>query len=126
MLLTCERLLTCSPPRVLPTDQVSDGETPPAELAESGTASHPSPPDAAKDTVEVSSQPAPLEPDTGGEGDDVMVEANALAAEDRGDEPLPDTEETGQGDVQSPSRLSPEQTVPPEASVQSPIGDRVN
>ena len=81
MLLTCERLLTCSPPRVLPTDQVSNGETPPAELAESGTASHPSPPGTAKDAAEVSSQQAPLEPDTSGGGDGAMVEANASAAE---------------------------------------------
>ena len=95
MLLTCECLLSCSPPRVLPIDQVLDGETPPAELAESGTASHPSPPGAAKDAAEVSSQQAPLEPDTGGGGDDVMVEANTSAAEDLGEKPLPDTEETG-------------------------------
>ena len=87
--------MTCSPPRVLPTDQVSDGETPPAELAESGTASYPSPPGAAKDATEVSSQQAPLELDTRGGGDDVMVEANTSAAEDRGEKPLPDTEETG-------------------------------
>ena len=87
MLLTCERLLTCSPPRVLPTDQVSDGETPPAELAESRTASHPSPPGATKDAMEVSSQQAPLEPNTGGGGDDVMVEANTSAAKDPGRSP---------------------------------------
>ena len=125
-ILTCERLLTCSPPRVLPTDQVSDGETPPAELAESGNVSHPSPPGAAKDATEVSSQQAPLEPDTRGGGDDVMVEANASATKNRGAKPLPDTEETGRGDVQSLSRSSPERTMPPEAPVQSPVGDRVD
>lgn len=95
MLLMCESFLTCSPLRVLPTDQVSDGETPPAELAESGTTSHPTPLGATKDTAEVSSQQAPLEPDTGGGGDDVMVEVNTSAAKDPGEKSLLDTEETG-------------------------------
>lgn len=119
-------LLTCSPPRVLPTDQASDGETPPAELAESGSASHPSLPGATKDATEVSSQQAPLEPDTGGAGDDVMAEANTSTTEDPGERPLPDTEETGREDVQSPPRWSPQRTMPPEASVQSLIGDQAN
>ena len=55
-----------------------------------------------------------------------MVEANTSATEDRGEKPLPDTEETGQGDVQSPPRLSPERTMSQEAPIQSPAGDWVN
>ena len=48
--------LTYSPPHVLPIDQASDGETPPAELAESGSALLPSPSGAKKDATEVSSK----------------------------------------------------------------------
>ena len=55
-----------------------------------------------------------------------MVEANTSAAEDPGEKPILDTEETGQENVHSPPRLSPEHTMPPEAQVQSPTGDRVN
>ena len=55
-----------------------------------------------------------------------MVEVNTSATEDPGEKTLPDTEETGQGTVQSPPRLSPEHTMCPETQLQSPTGDRVN
>ena len=74
----------------------------------------------------MSSQQAPLEPNTGGGGDEIMVEVNTSATEDPGEKTLPDTEETGQGTVQSPPRLSPEHTMCPETQLQSPTGDRVN
>ena len=55
-----------------------------------------------------------------------MAEANTSAAEDPGERPLPDTEETGPEDVQSPPRRSPERTMPPKVPIQSLVGDRVN
>ena len=130
-----KHLSICSPPHVLPTDQISDGESPPAELAKSGTASHPTPPGATKDATEVSSSKAPLEPNTGGGGDHAMAEADATttegqgeetpqAAEDQGENTPLVAEEEGQRDAQSPPRTSPEHDVPLELPAQSPIRDR--
>ena len=120
-----EHLSICSPPRDLPTDHVLDGESPPAELAESGTASHPTPPEVSKEAAEVLSRRAPSEPNTGGGGDDVMAEVNTSAAKDQAKETPLATEEGERCLAQPPPRTSPERSMPPEVPAQSPTGGRV-
>jgi hypothetical protein len=101
--------------RDLPTDRVSEGDSPPAALAESGTESRASPPPIVEEAEEVLSRRTPPAPHTGGGGDAVMAEVNTSAAEDQeGRAPLADEEEEA-GRAELSPKTTPETLRRPES-----------
>nr|XP_020157014.1 nucleolar and coiled-body phosphoprotein 1-like [Aegilops tauschii subsp. strangulata] len=69
-----------SPPHERHTEQTSEGTSPPAELADSGSMAHSVPPLIPEEVEEVRSQRTPPPPNTKGEADAVMAEASSMAA----------------------------------------------
>ena len=92
LIIDCAPALKLRPTCDLPTDPVLEGDSPPANLAESGTESHASPPSVIEGTGEVLSRRTPPVSNTGGV-DVVMAEVHTSAIEDqRGGAPLSDQE----------------------------------
>lgn len=112
----------CSPPREIPTDRISEGDSTPPELAESGMASRSPPLPAMGDTGEVLSQQTPPGPEMGGGADEVMAEVHTSAAEDQGEKsPLVDKEGEPRQSGPAP-RMVPEAARYPESPTASPVG----